>query len=206
MDAKRLPLLWLSWLRMTPEILQTLAAPRLRVVPRKNGSPSGRRSGVQLDKLLREMEPEIRCLVRPGIEVLTGSTSARFGLRAAISRREAESLLRHLVIDACDAMPAGGLLSLVTGQLILCPGSGLPELPAGTYVTLDARDTGSTAAASAKRFSDGASPLLLKKGRALGLGACYEALSQGGGGLFVSRAGNETIVRVYLPAQAAEAA
>ncbi len=158
--------------------------------------------GIRLDQLLCEMESEIRCLARPNIVVQVGCLRQEPGLAVALSLDEAQDLIRHLVIDACDAMPRGGMLSIIVGTLAVDPPhlQVHPDLPPGNYVTLLVRDTGNGVAGNGIETLD--SPhagSLLKKGRALGLSAAHEAIQRCDGSMAVSKRQHETAISVYFP-------
>jgi hypothetical protein len=153
------------------------------------------RAAMRLDELLREMQEEIRCLSRGNIKVEVSGSVSKPGPVIAMSREEAQDLIRHLVIDASDAMPGGGTLSLgvsevvVDGQRPSVP----PELASGRYVALVVRDR--------RREEIGADSVhhsTIEKGRALGLCAAFAAIADRGC-LSVAREGDETVVRIYFP-------
>jgi hypothetical protein len=153
------------------------------------------RAALRLDELLREMQEEIRCLSRGNIDVeLTGSVSQPSPV-IAMSRDEAQDLIRHLVIDASDAMPGGGTLSLGVSEVAVGNHSPSvpPELASGRYVALVVRDRRhEESGADSGYFST------VEKGRALGLCAAFAAIANRGC-LSVSREGDETVVRIYFP-------
>lgn len=59
----------------------------------------------------------------------------------AIEVTELELVVRHVVVNACDAMPSGGSITL-TAEVVTDPGTTAQPLPAGRYVHLVVRDTG----------------------------------------------------------------
>ena len=145
-----------------------------------------------LEDLLGSMAREIRALVPDRIDVQLGGTAEEQLPTIALSRAQAQDLIRHLVIDAVDAMPGTGTLAIT--------GVGYPQPPQdlapGRWVVLsvcelDRRDS---------RPESGQPPSYLDKGRALGLSAAYEALERAGGYFTVSRREGETAVHIYFPA------
>jgi hypothetical protein len=72
---------------------------------------SGRRT-VRLDELIGEMEYEIRSLAPARISVEISGLYEAAALAIALPPAQAEDLLRHLVVEALDAMPLEGTLSI----------------------------------------------------------------------------------------------
>jgi hypothetical protein len=63
------------------------------------------------------MKRELRCLLRENIRLHLSDTPDA-GCAKAL-RRDIEDLIRHLVLDARDAMPAGGAVCILTGTVAL---------------------------------------------------------------------------------------
>ncbi|MEW6440900.1 MAG: PAS domain S-box protein [bacterium] len=114
-----------------------------------------------------------------------------------------EQVLVNLVVNARDAMPAGGKLVVETANFILeehLEIDGLP--PPGRYVCLTVSDTGvGISQASLPRIFD---PFYttkeLGKGAGLGLATVYGIVTQSGGNISVSSApGKGTVFRLHFP-------
>lgn len=109
-----------------------------------------------------------------------------------------ETAVLNLVINARDAMPAGGVMTLSTAVVTI---AGDAELQAGDYVELSVADTGSGMdEATLRRALD---PFFTTKpvgqGTGLGLAQVYGIARQGGGTVRIeSEVGTGTIVRVFL--------
>ena len=152
---------------------------------------------LELRDIVSGMKRELRCLLRENIRLHVSDTSEA-GCRAKALRCEIEDLIRHLVLDARDAMPAGGALSILTGTVALDAEYARthPEVPPGDYAMLTIRDTGDGSnAASLKGLRQKAD---IRKGRSLGLAACYDVIDRLGGHLCVSRQARETVIKIYL--------
>jgi hypothetical protein len=144
------------------------------------------------------MKRELRCLLRGNIR-LQVSDAPEASCRAKALRCDIEDLIRHLVLDARDAMPAGGAVCIVTGTVALGAEYARthPEVPPGDYAMLTIRDTGDGSnAASLKALKRKTG---ICKGRTIGLAACYEVIDQLSGHLCVSRQAHQTVIKIYLP-------
>jgi len=130
---------------------------------------------------------------------------------AKIERSRFEQLLMNLVVNARDAMPEGGELSIVTERVSLA-GDALrdwPRLNPGDYVRLEVRDTGSGIAPEVlPRVFD---PFFTTKraglGTGIGLSLVHSIVADAGGRIRVaSEPGLGTQFTVLLPRTAASPA
>jgi len=113
-----------------------------------------------------------------------------------------EQVVMNLVVNARDAMPAGGTLTLATDVVEIGPGDGA-DLPPGRWVVLSVADTGTG-------ISDEVRPHLfepffttkeLGRGTGLGLSTVYGIVTTAGGQLrYHTAPGHGTRFHVYLPA------
>jgi two-component system cell cycle sensor histidine kinase/response regulator CckA len=115
-----------------------------------------------------------------------------------------EQVVINLVVNARDAMPNGGMLTIRTANLrVVRPVPAIGEsVPAGEYVQIDVIDTGTGIAPDIidRIFEPFFSTKRVGVGTGLGLATVYGIVKQSGGYLAVdSTVGRGTDFRIYLP-------
>jgi CheY-like chemotaxis protein len=136
-------------------------------------------------------------------EHITMMTVAGRGLeRVKVDPMQLELIIMNLAVNARDAMPGGGRLTIETSNVHLAAGQ-VGSLAPGSYVMISVADTGHgmDAATAARIFEPFFTTKPQGKGTGLGLSTAHGIASQSGGTLTVESAlGQGTTFRVYLPA------
>jgi two-component system cell cycle sensor histidine kinase/response regulator CckA len=119
-----------------------------------------------------------------------------------------EQVIMNLAVNARDAMPKGGKLSLDISRLQVsaAQANGHPDKSAGQFVVLSVTDTGCgmDPATLSRIFEPFFTTKPIGRGTGLGLSTVYGIIKQHAGWLEVdSRVGRGTTFRVFLPASAA---
>jgi PAS domain S-box-containing protein len=153
-------------------------------------------------ELLDSMRKLLRRTLRENIEIrITPNPET---VLAFADRAQLESSVLNLALNAQDAMPNGGHLTLSTGVASLDdPYQSLhPEIEAGEYAMIAVTDdgVGMTAEVSARAFEPFYTTKEVGKGSGLGLSMVYGFAKQPNGHVSIySELGLGTTVRIYLP-------
>ena len=160
----------------------------------------GRRQVLQprvldLNDAVRQVETMLRHVLGGGVELRT-ELAARLP-RIHADPGQLEQVLMNLAINARDAMPDGGVLTIATEE---APG---PD-GAGVALVVSDNGTGMDEATRARIFEPFFTTKEVGKGTGLGLATVYGIVQQSGGSITVdSEAGAGTTFRVVLPAVSA---
>jgi PAS domain S-box-containing protein len=167
----------------------------------------GRRQVLQpkvldLNEVVADVEKMLRRLITENIQIVTVAAPSLGRVRADAG--QIEQVLMNLAINARDAMPAGGRLTIETGNIELDDTyvRTHPAARRGRYVMLAVSDTGH--GMDAKTMSRIFEPFFTTKeegkGTGLGLATVYGIVHQSGGTVNVySEPGHGTAFKVYLP-------
>jgi CheY-like chemotaxis protein len=155
-----------------------------------------------LNELVSGVERLLRRLIGEHIELVTALAGELPHVR--LDPGQLEQLVINLAVNARDAMPRGGRLSIETANLEIPPAGdpAHPGIASGRYVTLSVRDTGVGMEPStiSKIFEPFFSTKESGKGTGLGLATVYGIIQQSGGEVRVeSELGVGSTFTVYLP-------
>jgi signal transduction histidine kinase/CheY-like chemotaxis protein len=129
--------------------------------------------------------------------------------KALADPTQLEVMILNLAINARDAMPGGGRLTVSTRNVESVPAPLAAELPPGEYVAIAVSDTGTgmTPGVLARAFEPFFTTKEQGKGTGLGLAQLYGFARQSGGAARIdSREGEGTTVTIYLPRTREQAA
>ncbi len=157
---------------------------------------------VSLNDVVRGLHGMLRRLLFENISIVTALTPDSTLVR--IDRGQLEQVLMNLAINASDAMPEGGRLTIETRAVVVTDEIARtdPELAPGSYVRIGVTDTGhgmdpSTLAMIFEPFFTTKEP---GRGTGLGLSTVYGIVKQSAGHITVkSEVGIGTQFLIYLP-------
>ncbi len=158
---------------------------------------------VELESLASGMLSFLRRTLGPTVRV---ELRLPVGLpRAQTDPNQLETALLNLAVNARDAMPDGGTITIASQMSQVAPGH--PVLAPGSYVRLSVTDTGTgmdeeTLARATEPFFTTKG---IGKGTGLGLSMAHGLAAQSGGALEISsRVGEGTCVEFWLPVASAD--
>ena len=155
----------------------------------------------KLNRLVAGMEDLIRRTVGPEITVEVVGAGGLW--TAFIDQNQFENALLNLCINARDAMPRGGRLTIETANMWLDDQPARQrDLPAGQYVSVSVTDTGEgmTSEVISQAFDPFFTTKPAGKGTGLGLSMVYGFTRQSGGQVRIySELERGTTVTLYLP-------
>ncbi len=160
------------------------------------------------NRLLFELEELVRRTMGPGIEVEVVGASGAWPI--LVDPNQLENAILNLCINARDAMPTGGKLTIETAnRWIDARAARQQDLPEGQYVSICVTDTGTgmPPEVKAKAFDPFFTTKPLGEGTGLGLSMVYGFARQSGGQVRIySEVGQGTTMCIYLPRHNADAA
>jgi PAS domain S-box-containing protein len=158
---------------------------------------------INLDKLLTDLNKMLGRLIREDIEVKQDFMPELWSVKA--DPDQVEQVIMNLVVNARDAMPKGGVLTIGMSNVELRRQEvkGFTDLKPGRYVSLTVTDTGTGMTAETKRrlFEPFFTTKPPGEGTGLGLSMVYGIVKQHGGDVCVySELGLGTTFKIYWPA------
>ncbi|MGH7700016.1 MAG: PAS domain-containing protein, partial [Gemmatimonadales bacterium] len=162
---------------------------------------------LDLNAVVSGLEPMLRRVLGEDVEFATALAPGLGAVRA--DPGQVEQVLLNLVVNARDAMPEGGRLTLATASVTLDALSGLEHVGAapGPYVAVAVSDTGTGMPSDVRAhlFEPFFTTKEVGKGTGLGLATVYGIVKQSGGFVTVTtELGRGSTFRVHLPEVEAE--
>ncbi|WP_409522252.1 PAS domain S-box protein [Pseudomonas sp.] len=156
---------------------------------------------IDVVKLIEGLSDLIQRSVGPSIVIETFSVGGKWRARADAS--QLENALLNLCINARDAMPEGGRITIETAnRWIGVDAAKVLDVPTGQYLSLSVTDTGTGMPPEvlAKAFDPFFTTKPIGQGTGLGLSMIYGFAKQSGGQARIfSELGKGTTVTIYLP-------
>ncbi len=157
---------------------------------------------IDLCSLVTDMEKLLSRLISEQIDLRV--ECADEDLRVLADPGQLEQVMLNLAVNARDAMPRGGVLTIRCATAVL-DGDGsarAADLPDGDYVELSVRDTGEgmDAETRSRVFEPFFTTKPAGQGTGLGLATVYGIVKQTGGGILLeSEPGEGATFSIYLP-------
>ncbi len=154
-----------------------------------------------LNALVKSMEDLIRSTIGPQIKL--GIVAKHDLWITEVDQNQLENALLNLSINARDAMPVGGYLTVETANFVVDKRMGLEgDMVPGEYISLSVSDTGigMTPEVKSRAFDPFFTTKPLGSGTGLGLSMIYGFAKQSGGQVRIySEVGRGTMVCLYFP-------
>jgi PAS domain S-box-containing protein len=156
---------------------------------------------LDLNEVVAEAERMLRRVI--GEDIMFVTELAPNVARVTADRGQIEQVLVNLVVNARDAMPAGGMLTVATADVDVSPLEAAKRgIPPGAYVTIRVRDTGvgMDDATRARIFEPFFTTKPVGRGTGLGLATVHGVVHQSGGFVVVESAPSAgSVFTVFLP-------
>jgi len=162
---------------------------------------------LNINQVIRQQTGMLARLIKENVE-LTFAPGQNLGYVKA-DPNQMEQVLMNLAVNAQDAMPRGGRLTITTTNVLISPEASAEELgvPHGEYIRISVTDTGEgmDPQTQARIFEPFFTTKKLGKGTGLGLAMVYGIVQQSGGHIRVeSQRGAGSTFHIYLPSVPAQ--
>jgi CheY-like chemotaxis protein len=157
---------------------------------------------VDINEIIKSIEKMLQCLIGEKINLLT-LLSTDIG-KVKVDPVQLQQVLLNLAVNAHDAMPEGGQLTIITENYILNDVD-LPLHPQwkpGRYAVLSATDTGTgmTPEVKARIFEPFYTTKEIGKGTGIGLATVFGIVTQSEGHIeVISEVGAGSCFKIFLP-------
>jgi two-component system, cell cycle sensor histidine kinase and response regulator CckA len=155
---------------------------------------------LDLNVVVSDLRPMLARLIGEDVRVLMG---LRPNLALVVADRgQVEQVVMNLAVNARDAMPTGGTLTIETANVDGLGATTQPAASAGAYVSLTVTDTGTgmTPEVKARMFEPFFTTKEAGKGTGLGMATVYSIVTRCGGQVNVSSdLGKGTSFRIRFP-------
>jgi PAS domain S-box-containing protein len=157
---------------------------------------------LDLNAVVGELGGMLRRLIGEDVELVLQPAAGLWPVKA--DPGQLEQVVMNLAVNARDAMPHGGALTITTANVEVTPAEARQQatVPAGRYVVLTVRDNGCGMDQETQShiFEPFFSTKEKGKGTGLGLATVYGVVQQTGGSIHVESApGRGAAFHIYLP-------
>ncbi len=155
---------------------------------------------VNLNEVLRDTSKMLARLIGEDIEMRIEAADDLGNAKADVG--QIEQVLMNLAVNARDAMPGGGRITMSTRNTIIGEENAPAHLLPGEYILIEVADagTGMSPEVQARIFEPFFTTKAPGQGTGLGLATCYGIVKQSGGEIAVkTRLGAGTTFQIYLP-------
>jgi two-component system, cell cycle sensor histidine kinase and response regulator CckA len=156
---------------------------------------------LDLNDALRSVHAMLRRLVRENIAIVLNLDPRIPPVR--VDPGQLDQVIVNLVVNAADALPQGGTITLTAARTVMNEG-GPPDIVPGDYVALTVRDdgTGMDEETRSRAFEPFFTTKPLGKGTGLGLSTVYGIVKQSGAHVWIdSKLGAGTAVTICFAAE-----
>jgi len=155
---------------------------------------------LDLNEILGELKDMLSTLPAEQIQLMMMPSSRPLPVK--VDPGKIEQVIMNLAVNACDAMPSGGVLRIRTARVSRPPSEASATSHSAPYAMVEMTDTGCGMDAETKAhiFEPFFTTKPIGKGTGLGLSTVYGIVKQSGGTIEVdSVPGEGTTFRVYIP-------